>query len=66
MGGYMRNTSWSRRSSFSQYKQDMKSIAAGQGLWLSSKALAVELVVFELLLVVVGVVVDYWTKAKYT
>ena len=30
---------------FSQYKQDLKSIAAGQGLWLSSKALAVVLVV---------------------
>ena len=41
-----------------------KSIAAGQGLWLSSKALAVALVVFELLLVVVGVVVYYWTKSK--
>ena len=51
---------------FSQYKQDLKSIAAGQGLWLSSKALAVALVVFELLLVVVGVVVYYWTKAKIT
>jgi len=51
---------------FSQYKQDLKSIAAGQGLWLSSKALAVALVVFELLLVVVGVVVYYWTKAKFT
>ena len=51
---------------FSQYKQDLKSIAAGQGLWLSSKALAVALVVFELLLVVVGVVVFNWTKAKFT
>lgn len=49
---------------FSQNKQDLKSIAAGQGLWLSSKALAVALVVFELLLVVVGVVVYYWTRAK--
>lgn len=51
---------------FSQYKQDLKSIAAGQGLWLSSKALAVVLVVFELLLVVVGVVVYYWTRSKCT
>ena len=51
---------------FSQYKQDLKNIAAGQGLWLSSKALAVALVVFELLLVVVGVVVYYWTKSKFT
>lgn len=51
---------------FSQYKKDLKSIAVGQGLWLSSKALAVVIVVFELLLVVVGVVVYYWTKAKYT
>ena len=51
---------------FSQYKKDLKSIAAGQGVWLSSKALAVALVVFELLLVVVGVVVYYWTKAKIT
>lgn len=51
---------------FSQYKKDLKSIAAGQGLWLSSKALAVALVIFELLLVVVGVVVFNWTKAKFT
>lgn len=51
---------------FSQYKKDLKSIAAGQGVWLSSKALAVTLVVFELLLVVVGVVVFNWTKAKFT
>ena len=51
---------------FSQYKQDLKGIAAGQGLWLSSKALAVALVVFELLLVVIGVVVFNWTKAKFT
>ena len=51
---------------FSQYKKDLKSIVAGQGVWLSSKALAVALVVFELLLVVVGVVVYYWTKAKYS
>lgn len=51
---------------FSQYKKDLKSIAAGQGLWLSSKALAVVIVVFELLLVLVGVVVFYWTKAKFT
>jgi hypothetical protein len=51
---------------FSQYKQDRKSIAAGQGVWLSSKVLAVALVVFELLLVVVGVVVYYWTRSKFT
>ena len=51
---------------FSQYKKDLKSIAAGQGLWLSSRALAVVLVVFELLLVVVGVVVYYWTRAKFS
>ena len=51
---------------FSQYKKDLKSIAAGQGVWLSSKALAVALVVFELLLVVVGVVVYYWTRSKFT
>ena len=51
---------------FSQYKKDLKSIAAGQGIWLSSKALAVAMVVFELLLVVVGVVVFNWTKAKFT
>jgi hypothetical protein len=51
---------------FSQYKKDLKSIAAGQGVWLSSKALAVALVVFEVLLLLVGVVVYYWTKAKFT
>lgn len=51
---------------FSQYKQDLKSIAAGQSLRLSSDALAMALVIFELLLIVVGVVVYYWTKAKFT
>lgn len=51
---------------FSQYKNDLKSITEGQGLWLSSKALAIALVVFEILLVVVGVVVFNWTKAKFT
>ena len=51
---------------FSQYKKDLKSIAAGQGLWLSSKALAVALVIFEILLVMVGVVVYYCAKAKFT
>lgn len=51
---------------FSKYKKDLKNIAAGQGLWLSCKALVVALVVFEILLVVVGVVVFNWTKAKFT
>ena len=51
---------------FSQYKKDLKSISAGQGLWLSSKALAVALVIFEILLVMVGVVVYYCAKAKFT
>ena len=51
---------------FSQYKKDLKSIAAGQGVRLSSKAMAVALVVFELLLVVVGVVVYYWTRVKFS
>ena len=51
---------------FSQYKKDLKSIAAGQGVWLSSKALAVALVVFEVLLLLVGIVVYYWAKAKLT
>ncbi len=34
--------------------------------WKIKWALAVALVVFELLLVVVGVVVFNWTKAKFT
>ena len=51
---------------FSQYKKDLKSIAAGQGIWLSSKALVVALVVFEILLVAAGIIVYYWTKAKFS
>ena len=51
---------------FTQYRKEMKEITQGQGLWLSSNALAVALVVFELLLVVVGVVVYYCAKAKFT
>ncbi len=51
---------------FSQYKNGLKSITEGQGLWLSSKALAVAIVVFEVLLVVVGAIVYLSMKAKYT
>ena len=51
---------------FSQYKKDLKSIAAGQGVWFSSKALAVALVVFEVILLLVGVVVYYCAKNKFT
>ena len=41
---------------FSQYNKDLNNIAVGQGVWLSSKALAVALVVFEVLLLLVGLV----------
>lgn len=50
---------------FAEHATKHQSVSAGQGLWLSSKAQAVTLAVFELLLVVVGVVVFNWTKAKF-
>ncbi|MBQ6185174.1 MAG: hypothetical protein IKH35_08085 [Prevotella sp.] len=51
---------------FSQYKKDLKSIAAGQGVWLSSKAWVWAIIAFEVLLLLGGVVVYYCTKAKFT
>ena len=51
---------------FSQYKIDLKSIAAGQGVWLSSKAWVWAIIAFEVLLLLGGVVVYYCTKAKFT
>lgn len=51
---------------FSQYKKDLKSIAAGQGVWLSSKAWVWAIIAFEALLLLGGVVVYYCTKAKFT
>ena len=51
---------------FAKYKNDLKSIAAGQDLWLSSKAMTVALVVFKLPLVLVSVVVYYCARAKFT
>ena len=51
---------------FSQYKKDLKSIAAGQGVWLSSKAWVWAIIAFEILLLVGGFVVYYCTKAKFT
>ena len=51
---------------FSQYKKDLKSIAAGQGVWLSSKAWVWAIIAFEVLMLLGGVVVYYCTKAKFT
>ena len=51
---------------FSQYKKDLKSIAAGQGVWLSSKAWVWAIIAFEVILLLGGVVVYYCTKAKFT
>ena len=51
---------------FSQYKKDLKSIAAGQGVWLSSKAWVWAIIAFEILLLLGGLVVYYCTKAKFT
>ena len=51
---------------FSQYKKDLKRIAAGQGVWLSSKAWVWAITAFEVLLLLGGVVVYFCTKAKYT
>lgn len=51
---------------FPQNNTDLKGIVVGQGVWLSSKALAVALVVFEVLLLLVGIVVYYWAKAEFT
>ena len=55
-----------QKNLFSQYKKDLKSIAAGQGVWLSSKAWVWAVIVFEVLLLLGGVVVYFCTKAKYT
>ena len=64
----MYSESISRRMTklFSQCKNDLKSIAAGQGVWLSSKAWVWAIIAVEVILLLCGVVVYYCTKAKFT
>ena len=56
----------SETSILSNHRDDLKEIMRGESVWLSFKAWVWAIIVFELLLVVVGVVVYYWTRAKCT
>lgn len=50
----------------SQHREKLKRIKDGESVWLSFKTWVWVIVVFELLLVVVGVVVYFCAKAKFT
>ena len=56
----------SETSILSDHRDELKEIMRGESVWLSFKAWIWALVVFELLLVVVGVVVYFCAKAKFT
>jgi hypothetical protein len=56
----------SEKSILSNHRDELKEIMRGESVWLSFKAWVWGIIVFELLLVVVGVVVYYWTRAKCT
>jgi len=50
----------------SQHREKLRRIKDGERVWLSFKAWIWAILVFELLLVVVGVVVYFCAKAKFT
>lgn len=49
-----------------EHRQKVEQVKDGESVWLSFKAWIWAIIVFELLLVVVGVVVYYCAKAKFT
>ena len=56
----------SEKSILSDHRDELKEIMRGESVWLSFKAWMWAIIVFELLLVVVGVVVYFCAKAKFT
>ena len=56
----------SEKSILSNHRDELKKIMRGESALLSFKAWIWAIIVFELLLVVVGVVVYYCAKAKFT
>ena len=56
----------SETSILSNHRDELKEIMRGESVWLSFKAWVWAIIVFELLLVVVGVVVYFCAKAKFT
>ena len=56
----------SETSILSNHRDELKEIMRGESVWLSFKAWMWAIIVFELLLVMVGVVVYFCAKAKFT
>ena len=56
----------SEKSILSNHRDELKEIMRGESVWLSFKAWIWAIIVFELLLVVVGVVVYFCARAKFT
>jgi uncharacterized membrane protein (DUF106 family) len=56
----------SETSILSNHRDELKEIMRGESVWLSFKAWVWAIIVFELLLVVVGVVVYFCAKAKFS
>ena len=56
----------SEKSILSNHRDELKKIMRGESAWLSFKAWVWAIIVFERLLVVVGVVVYFCAKAKFT
>ena len=54
------------KSILSNHRDELKEILRGESVWLSFKAWIWAIIVFELLLVLVGVVVYFYAKAKFT
>ena len=56
----------SEKTILSDHRDELKEIKRGESVWLSFKAWIWAIIVFEFLLVVVGVVVYFCAKAKFT
>ena len=55
-----------QKKTLAKHRDKIEQIKDGKSVWLSFKAWVWAIIVFELLLVVVGVVVYYCAKAKFT
>lgn len=54
------------KEAFAQYKDKLKEIVHGRGVWLSERALIIAIVTIEALLFLVGLLVYHYAKAKFT
>ena len=54
------------KEAFAQYKDKLKEIVQGHGVWLSERALIIAIVTIEAVIFLLGTLAYYYAKAKFT